>query len=311
MERKILMGLRKCFVTVICVLLLLCLIACSSMPALTSENEDDSDNDNYHEVPLANQTTATSFQQVTKEPVIIPTESGLTKFKPYPDEKYILYYDPEVWSERNPIDCTTGYMGYTLEHNILHRCYIEAFQFSYDGSVHFHDPVLRYINGRNWMESKYGVLTYLGDNNLQLSFGDSDMRENPECRKAMEAVLGTLHVEGESTIKETQFPTYTPTPVYVCPNAPKVIHSVGYSTYTLTSVLLRSSPEKRGDNIIAHLKPETEISISDGPVCGPYDGGAYSYFYVTIHSGDYVGLEGWLAEGDLQQYYMAHYWGRN
>ena len=300
----ILMESKKTFLIFLSFFLLFAMIACS-MPAITQiDNSVDEDID-YRSISQVKSSVTPTIQQTTATPVKEIANSEMVDYKPIHDADFLLSYDPDVWYE---IGDFMG-VGIMLEHKTLEGCFIVDPRINGHGMAPFADPALHYFNGRNWMSSYADMYTYLGDERLYLELGNFEMHANPECREAQEAVLKTLHIDGELTVRETQIPTYTPVPEFICPNTPKVIHRIGYCTGTLTYVRLRSTPETRDDNIIAHINPHTEISISDGPVCGPYDGGAYVYFYVTIHSGNYAGYKGWMAEGDFQQYFMGNYIG--
>lgn len=104
----------------------------------------------------------------------------------------------------------------------------------------------------------------------------------------------------------TSLPSPTPEPVFSCPNAPSTrLHVGDTARITFTdgkTTRLRSAPEA-GDNGIANLPEGTEFEIVGGPVCYPRPGrsDAYVYWQVSVSSGDKTG---WLAEGDLNGYYL-------
>ena len=104
----------------------------------------------------------------------------------------------------------------------------------------------------------------------------------------------------------TSLPTPTPEPVFSCPNAPPTrLHVGDTARITFTdgkTTRLRSAPEA-GDNGIANLPEGTEFEIIGGPVCYPRPGrsDAYVYWQVSVSPG---GKTGWLAEGDLNSYYL-------
>lgn len=109
----------------------------------------------------------------------------------------------------------------------------------------------------------------------------------------------------EESAVEAQ-PTATPQPVFSCPNAPRTRLKVGDSariTFTDGSTTrLRSAPEA-GNNGVDNLPEGTEFEIIGGPVCYPRPerNDAYVYWEVSVPSRN---VEGWIAEGDLNSYYI-------
>jgi hypothetical protein len=73
----------------------------------------------------------------------------------------------------------------------------------------------------------------------------------------------------------------------------------------IRNVVLRSSPDKRDDNIMFTILIGSLVSVVDGPVCGKYDGGAFQYWKVTYKDQLHGQVSGWLAEGDAKLYYLA------
>ncbi|MCQ3954934.1 MAG: hypothetical protein DPW15_16990, partial [Chloroflexi bacterium] len=69
------------------------------------------------------------------------------------------------------------------------------------------------------------------------------------------------------------------------------------------STLLRSKPEA-GDNVVDKLPEGTEFEIIGGPVCYPRPGRNDSYVYWEILVASRNNRTGWVAEGDLNGYYI-------
>jgi hypothetical protein len=71
----------------------------------------------------------------------------------------------------------------------------------------------------------------------------------------------------------------------------------------VNQVYVRSKPEAADNNTIGRLSNGVNATIIDGPICGPFNGGAYIYW--KIHTDrNVMGLEeatpgannGWVAE---------------
>ena len=78
-------------------------------------------------------------------------------------------------------------------------------------------------------------------------------------------------------------------------------------TYTDgTPLRLRSAPEVSNNNIIELIPEGGRMKVLDGPVCEPRPGrnDAFIYWKVRVTSS---GLQGWVAEGDLYNYYIEKY----
>ncbi len=102
----------------------------------------------------------------------------------------------------------------------------------------------------------------------------------------------------------------TLTPSYICQNAPEIRVEVGDSirvTYTDgTPLRLRSSPEVRKDNIVELIPEGTRMTVLDGPECAPRPGRSDSFVFWKVRVST-SGLTGWVAEGDLHNYYIEKY----
>lgn len=109
------------------------------------------------------------------------------------------------------------------------------------------------------------------------------------------------------TVTIASIPTPTAEPQFSCPNAPRIRMRVGDAArITFTdgaSTLLRSKPEA-GDNVVDKLPEGTEFEIIGGPVCYPRPGRNDSYVYWEILVASRNNRTGWVAEGDLNGYYI-------
>ena len=110
-------------------------------------------------------------------------------------------------------------------------------------------------------------------------------------------------IESKLRPEATDVPTFD----FSCPNSPRTRVQVGKSariTFTdETSTFLRSKPEA-GDNIIDRLSEGTEFEIIGGPVCYPRPGRSDAYVYWEIRNPSRNNISGWVAEGDLNTYYI-------
>lgn len=239
------------------------------------------------------------FQSATQ---LTTTTSELKEFKPIDGEDFIFLFDPNEW-ELLEMDG----VPWMIRHKTIENCFIADPLKAGHGMIPWPNPERRYINGRNWLVNYFDLYTYLGNYKLHLELGGNTVggHDNPKCLEAQENVLGTLIIPGEGFKPEVRLPTFTPVPPFVCPLSPKTRLQVGDYTTTTTTVLLRSSPEKRDDNIIARLKPGVGVYITDWPVCGKYEGGAYAYYKIKIFQIGKEDIIGWVAEGDLNEYYLA------
>jgi hypothetical protein len=102
-------------------------------------------------------------------------------------------------------------------------------------------------------------------------------------------------------------PTATSEPDFSCPNAPRTRLRIGDKARTTftdgSTTRLRSAPEA-GNNGIDNLPEGTEFEIVGGPVCYPRPdrNDAYVYWEILVPSRN--NIKGWVAEGDLNSYYI-------
>jgi hypothetical protein len=90
----------------------------------------------------------------------------------------------------------------------------------------------------------------------------------------------------------------------ICRFAPAQRLKVGDTAVMLSSSYLRTKPLWAEDTRIRLVSPARQakltLKITGGPVCAIYNQGEYSYWQVELSSG----AKGWMAEGDLKEYYL-------
>ena len=114
-----------------------------------------------------------------------------------------------------------------------------------------------------------------------------------------------LTVPGEATPSYTKTPIITPT-AFACPKAPKIRVTVGNSAKVIQATTrLRSTPEV-SENVTFLLAEGDELKIIDGPICSLRPGRKDYYVFWKV-SVLFRSLEGWVAEGDSDFYYIMPY----
>ncbi len=113
-----------------------------------------------------------------------------------------------------------------------------------------------------------------------------------DCRNAAETLLKSVHI------------IHAYAEAGKCAsNAPQQRLKVGDNATVLTSSYLRTEPrwdEKTRIRLVSPAEKLT-IQITGGPVCAIYNQGEYSYWQVELSNGK----NGWMAEGDLKEYYLV------
>jgi hypothetical protein len=111
----------------------------------------------------------------------------------------------------------------------------------------------------------------------------------------------TLPLTSAGEAEPTTAPGLSPTPgqaaataqaEVACPLALPTRLKVGARVRVLSTLHIRSAPEISG-NLIQTNSPGTELEITGGPVCVPYESGAHLWWEVTRPDG----ITGWSAEG--------------
>ena len=129
------------------------------------------------------------------------------------------------------------------------------------------------------------------------------------CRTAQEKVLANLMLWREADGEESFVPFQSPTPRpalagFECPNTPSARLRVGDEVSIITNGLwLRSEPRVDSSTKVRQFlryAPVT-VQITGGPVCETY---VYWQVQVTEVGEGGQSLQGWMAEGDSEQYYL-------
>lgn len=209
----------------------------------------------------------------TKTPaVLIPTKSSMGEF-PFGELAAIDYsYTDWQYQDRKLMnlslaDCSIQQGGAT-EADPNNTVQIGPFQWliGYDGS---YTPIAG------------------GEAHLIVQLGS----KKAACKKVVEDLLKTTH----------EYSKYAQSGE--CRYAPKQQLKVGDTAQVLSSSYLRTKPIWSAETQVRLVKPSDKLTsqITGGPVCAIYDKGEYSYWQVELSSGE----KGWMAEGDLKEYYLA------
>jgi hypothetical protein len=251
------------------------------------------------EMAAASPTPAPGALRVTAQP-------GLTLYT-HPDiPDYVFQIDPTAW-QKDP-----GGQTANLVHQSIANCQIESVpgQGLAAPQRYFWQDLGRF----RWEVMDYGnwayVVPVLGNG---LNQGSSFLRlvgyNQRSCRNAQEDVLANLmlkrEAEGQFAFVPFPSPTFRPSPDgFDCPNTPAARLRVGDYVSVITDGLwMRSDP--RADNSTRVRKflrfAPFAIHVIGGPVCDKY-----VYWQVEVSEFGEGGktTQGWLAEGDLEEYYL-------
>ena len=130
------------------------------------------------------------------------------------------------------------------------------------------------------------------------------------CRAAQEEILANLMSRREATGELSYLPVLSPTPRpaldgFSCPDTPLARLRTGDQVSVVTDGLwLRSEPRvDESTKIRQYLRnPPVMIHVIDGPVCDKY---VYWQVEVSTFGEGSESIQGWLAEGDLEEYYIV------
>ncbi len=278
--------------------------------------------------PTPTQTALPSVTQIpsptrTVTPTPIPSEAvdptGAPTLTLPPNQVYffngdtpdfVFPADPGLWEQRKPANNPYE----ILTHRTLPGCEINAVPGRGIGTPR---KLLRWQLGRlNWLVYDYGQSALASIDEPLGIFLELRGHSDAECRAAQQAVLAEvlLTAEMEGTVAYNPLPTSTPRQPpggFSCPGAPPSRLRVGDVVHLISDdVWLRSAPRAEESTRLTQLSSTNPymLSIIDGPVCA----GKYVYWQVQY---DLIGgppsedaTTGWLAEGDLQEYYLALGW---
>ena len=217
----------------------------------------------------------------TFTPTLPPTltEDPFGEFQVDSDAIVALYYWRADWRED----------GHTLKYLRLLDCTLTATGAAnaFSGGT----PAQAIIGRFSWLEGDGVYSLKLGDNlfigNLVAQYGTSDT----SCRNVIESLLKSVRA----------FSKYAQ--AGKCRYAPKQRLKVGDTAVMLSSSYLRMEPRWAEDTLLHLVDPTQKLTIQviGGPVCAIYNQGEYSYWQVRLSSNEL----GWIAEGDLKEYYLA------
>lgn len=131
----------------------------------------------------------------------------------------------------------------------------------------------------------------------------------PDCRKEQGDVLANLMTRREASgeLPLALFQSPTPRPAlegFSCPNTPQARLRIGDQVSVVTDGLwLRSAPQADESSKIQKLLRNApfNIRVVDGPVCEKY---VYWKVEVSTFGEGSETKQGWLAEGDTNEYYL-------
>jgi hypothetical protein len=214
----------------------------------------------------------------TKTPAPTSTEGAMGEFQLDIDAIAALDYSRADWQEASHV----------LEHRNLSGCTLAA-----DGGTDAFDPNSSgdVIGGFTWLGGEGAYSLKLGDvriiGNLVARYGGKPSN----CRQAIESLLKSVHAMRDYAQAGE------------CRYAPKQRLIVGGAATLRSSSYLRTEPRWAEDTRIRLVGPAEKLTlqITGGPICAIYDKGEYSYWQVELSNGE----KGWMAEGDLKEYYLV------
>lgn len=98
----------------------------------------------------------------------------------------------------------------------------------------------------------------------------------------------------------------TPPPSVPCPKAPTsrvFVQSIVRVALSRSNLWVRNTPQVNEDNKIAKLSYGTVFQLIGGPVCTPRPGRVDDFLFWQVNI-PATGITGWVAEGDLTEYYI-------
>ena len=240
-----------------------------------------------------------SSLQVTAQP-------GLELYL-HPDiPDYIFQIDPALW-QKDPSGSTSN-----LFHTSIDNCQILSVPGHGLGAP---ERQLWEDYGRfRWEIMDYGSWAYVvpvlgsGVTN-ESSFLQLNGYDQSKCRSAEEGILSDLMTRSEAlgAVPMALFQSPTPRPPldnFSCPDTPDTRLRVGDTVAVITNGLwLRSEPRVDDSTQIRKLLRYVPylIQITGGPVCEQY---VYWQVDVSTFGEGSETIQGWLAEGDLEEYYL-------
>jgi hypothetical protein len=243
----------------------------------------------------------------TISPIRVTALPGLVLYT-HPDiPDYVFQIDPKRW-EKDPSGKT-----WDLVHQTIANCRIDSVPAHGLGAPKrlFWQDFGRF----RWEILDYGAYAYVssvlgGDPVSQgSSFLELQGYNQAACRSAQEEILTNLMTRREATgeVGFTLFLSPTPRPAldgFSCPNTPPARLRVGDQVSVVTDGLwLRSAPRaEKSTELRQYLRyAPVMIRVISGPACEKY---VYWQVEVSTFGEGAETIQGWLAEGDLNEYYL-------
>lgn len=237
----------------------------------------------------------------------VTAQPGLVYFTHPAIPDYVFQIDPNHW--RKALDGENA----VLIHKTIMGCAIESVPGH--GLAAPKRLIWQDLGLFRWEIFDYGVNAYAvpalgsGVTDGGNSFLNLQGYNVPDCRKEQETILANMMTRSEAVGELSLAPFQSPTPRpalegFSCPNTPPARLRIGDQVTVITDgVWLRSAPQADDSTKIRKLlrNAPVNIRIVDGPVCEKY-----VYWQVEINTFGEASetTRGWLAEGDLQEYYL-------
>ena len=259
-------------------------------------------------LPASPMAVATPTAQATSAPIPVTPLPGMQLYTFKDNLDYVLQIDPTYWR----VDANSVYP--TLIHQKVAGCSVFI-----EPGHGMASPIKQYWNdlGRfHWEILDYGKFAFarpVQGGGLNAEGGGSYLHlqgfNQTACSEEQFQLLKNLMtpLEAEGKLPYSVFASPTPRPPlegFACPNTPPTRLRVGDRITVVTdAVFLRSSPKADATNQIGKYAqyPGVMIKVTDGPVCDKY---VYWKVDVSTFGEGNQTISGWLAEGDLKEYYL-------
>lgn len=228
--------------------------------------------------------TATITASPSPVPSVTSTPENLPQEFDFTMQDIVLVYESDKW-QRDEED------GRLLHHASLDGC---SFVIKTGSEYNPAAPAV-VIGGYTWLKSTTSagnsdfyvlMLSNQATGVLLLQFGNDVV----VCEQAGEALLATLQFSSSYSNAGK------------CTNAPPIRLQIGGQARLLSQTYLRNAPLWSEETQVRLLDPGEgqSIEVLRGPVCVLNAGGETANWQVQFANGE----SGWLAEGDLYQYYL-------
>ena len=229
---------------------------------------------------------------------------------PYPDAPgYALVVDPTVWTV-NP-QVKYGQQLLLLMNRAQPGCTIDLIApLQGESAATQAPPSERVIGPYLWRIAADGHRYTLAGDPKFPGLALLNQSEDESCRQAQEQALSLLSgakivAIPAATATRPPAPPANPNPALPkCYNAAEIRLMVGMGADVIYEVSLRSSPEKREDNVLDILPRGLVLSVLEGPKCAEFEGGSYYYWKISYHDKVKGTVTGWAAEGTPTYYFL-------